>query len=276
MSLRLMFLTNDPNVAEIAQNAGVDRILVDLEKLGKAERQGHIDSVKSNHSLNDIKTLRSHIQKAELLVRINPINPASTTEINTAIEYGADSLMLPMFRTTEEVKEFLQIVSGRTKTTLLLETAEAEARIENILKIPGINEIHIGLNDLHLAHKLSFMFELLSNGTVEMLCRKIKAYGIPFGFGGISALGSGMLSAERIIAEHYRLGSSMVILSRSFCNTAEIRDLIAVENIFNQEITKIRQFESFLSEQREVYFSENQAEIKAIVSNIVSRNKRLS
>ena len=36
------------------------------------------------------------------------------------------------------------------------------------------------------------------------------------GFGGIARLGFGMLPAEHVIAEHYRLGSTAVILSRSF------------------------------------------------------------
>ena len=48
---------------------------------------------------------------------------------------------------------------------------------------------------------------------------KFEDKGIPYGFGGIAQLGQGTLPAENIIAEHYRLGSSMAILSRSFCNT---------------------------------------------------------
>lgn len=33
---------------------------IDLETLGKQERQGHIDSVKSKHSINDIKKYRQN------------------------------------------------------------------------------------------------------------------------------------------------------------------------------------------------------------------------
>jgi len=43
MGLKLMFITNSPTIARIAQNAGVDRIFVDLEKLGKDERQAHVN-----------------------------------------------------------------------------------------------------------------------------------------------------------------------------------------------------------------------------------------
>ena len=39
MALTLMYLTNRPQVAQIAEKAGVDRIWVDLETLGKEDRQ---------------------------------------------------------------------------------------------------------------------------------------------------------------------------------------------------------------------------------------------
>ena len=44
------------------------------------------------------------------------------------------------------------------KTCLLLETPEAVEIIDDILDIDGIDEIHIGLNDLHLGYKMKFMF----------------------------------------------------------------------------------------------------------------------
>jgi hypothetical protein len=69
---------------------------------------------------------------------------------------------------------------------------------------------------LHLSYGLDFMFELLSNGVVEGITKKIKEAGKPFGIGGIAGLGQGLLPAENVIIEHYRLGSSMAILSRSF------------------------------------------------------------
>ena len=57
MFLKLMYITNSVDVALIAEKYGVDRIWIDLETLGKQERQGHIDSVKSKHSINDIKKI---------------------------------------------------------------------------------------------------------------------------------------------------------------------------------------------------------------------------
>lgn len=39
MSLKLMYITNRPEVAVIAEQYGVDRIFVDMEYIGKADRQ---------------------------------------------------------------------------------------------------------------------------------------------------------------------------------------------------------------------------------------------
>ena len=143
-----MYITNNPEIAEIAENAGVDRIFIDLETVGKEERQHNMDTVKSFHSISDIGDVKAVLTKAELLVRINKIYPGSENEINKVIEQGADVVMLPYFKTVEEVKSFLDIIAGRVKTTLLLETPEAVELLDEILGLDGIDEVHIGLNDL--------------------------------------------------------------------------------------------------------------------------------
>ncbi len=246
MALCFMYITNNPQVALIAEKAGVDRIWVDLETLGKEERQKNLNTVKSKHSIDDVKALSKVLTKSELMVRINPRNDNSKSEIEEVIKAGAVRIMLPMWKSFEEVKWFLDTVGGRVKTTLLLETKEAVECVDEVLSHPLLDEIHIGLNDLHLSYGLKFMFELLSNGTVEMLCEKFKKKGIPFGFGGIARLGQGMLPAERIITEHYRLGSTRAILSRSFCNAEEVKDLQEIERIFRTNIMEIYDFEKKL------------------------------
>ncbi|WP_214834823.1 hypothetical protein [Exiguobacterium sp. E4787] len=45
MSLKLMYITNEPNIALLAEQNGVDWVFVDLELNGKEERQGHLDTV---------------------------------------------------------------------------------------------------------------------------------------------------------------------------------------------------------------------------------------
>lgn len=104
------------------------------------------------------------------------------------IDNGADILMLPYFKNERDVEKFLRMVNGRTRTIPLVETPEAVDSIDKILKMDGIDEIFIGLNDLSLGYNKKFMFELLSDGTVEYLCQKFKKHNIPYGFGGIASL----------------------------------------------------------------------------------------
>lgn len=268
--LKLMYITNNPQVALIAQKYGVDRIWIDLETLGKEERQKNINSVKSHHTISDIKAIAPLLNDSELLVRINPWNEISSNEINKVIEAGADLIMLPMWKSEIEVTKFLNTVGGRTKTVLLLETKQAVECIDRILQFDGIDEIHIGLNDLHLSYGLTFMFELLVNGVVDNLCCKIKAKGIPYGFGGVARIGEGTLPAEKIILEHYRLGSQRVILSRSFCNAEEITSMNEIEKVFKSNVNALRNFEKYAESADNKIFINNKDEIKKCVEKIVA------
>ncbi len=263
MALKLMYITNNPQIAQIAESSGVDRIFVDMEYIGKEERQGGLDSVQNHHTIEDVRNIKQAVQSAEVLVRVNPIHEAtadyasSEQEIDEVIRAGADIIMLPYVTSIEQVKLFLKFVDGRAKTMPLIETPQAVEEMDDILSLPGIDEIYIGLNDLSLGYNKKFMFELLADGTVEGLCLKSKLKGIPYGFGGIASLGKGMLPSEYIIREHYRLGSSCAILSRSFCNVDKVKHVGIISSTFIDGIKAIRQLEAEC-ESRISYFRENE------------------
>ena len=271
--LKLMYITNRPEIAQIAESAGVDRIFVDMEFIGKDIRQGGMDTVQSHHTIEDIKNISNAINQAELLVRVNPIHDeldnymSSKEEIDLAIENGAKVLMLPYFKTVDEVRTFISLVDGRAKTMPLLATPGAVEVIDEILNLDGLDEIFIGLNDLSLGYKKKFMFELLVDGTVEKLCFKFKQKGIPYGFGGIASLGKGMLPSEHIITEHYRLGSTCAILSRSFCNTNKINHIGLISSTFVNGVREIREYEERVSKYSN-FFNENNIFIKNAIEEI--------
>lgn len=276
MAIKLMYITNKPEVANIAENAGVDRIFVDMEYIGKETRQGGMDTVQSHHTVEDVKNIRNCLKSAELLVRVNPIHEeteeycSSEKEIEAVVEAGADIIMLPYFTKPDEVEKFVDIVGGRAKTMPLLESASAYKCIDEILDIQGLDEIFIGLNDLSLDLGKKFMFELLSDGIVEELCLKFRRRELVYGFGGIAAIGTGILPAEAILKEHYRLGSTSVILSRSFCNYERISDLKVIEEKFNVGIRSLRSFEKEI-ELHSRYFEENKEFVKKCISEVIKR-----
>ena len=269
MPLNLMYITNNPSIAFIAEKNGVDRIMVDLEALGKEERQKNMNTVKSHHTVEDVAAIFAVLTKAELVVRINPWNENSISEIETVILAGAGRIMLPMWKCAAEVEAFLKAVNGRVPTTLLLETKEAVTCLDEVLENPLVDEIHIGLNDLHLSYGMTFMFEPLSNGMVEALCQKCRKKGIPYGFGGIAKIGKGILPAEKIVMEHYRLGSTRAILSRSFCTADKGCNMETIQTIFEQNMTHLRAYEQTLAYKSEVEFAKNAEEIKLCVDKIV-------
>lgn len=268
--LKLFYITNNPSVARIAENAGVNRIFVDLEYLGKEKRQHNMDTVKNHHTANDVKNIKSVLTKAELLARVNPINENSKNEIDSVIDSGADIIMLPMWKTVDEVKKFISYVDSRAKTMLLLETDEASKIIDDVLNECSVDEVHIGLNDLHLSQHKHFLFELLTDGTVDNIVKILKKHNIPYGFGGFGRVNAkALLPAENIIAEHYRLGSSMAILSRAFCNTNKITDIRQIEEIFNNGIKDNREYEKALLSKDEKFFKSKHIETAQIIDKIV-------
>lgn len=213
-----MFITNEPDMAEYAWESGVHRIFVDMEWMGKYERQGFLDTHMALSTSDDVAAIRKRLPDAEIMTRINPVHSESHMEIDASIEAGTDVIMLPMFTTSDEVERVIRLIDGRVRLCLLLETPQALARIDDILEYSaGIDEIHLGLNDLHLGMGLDFMFELLSGGMVEYAARKILQHDIRFGFGGVARVGrKDAVPARLILGEHVRLQSEMVILSRAF------------------------------------------------------------
>ena len=273
MALEFMYITNNPKIAQIIERHTVDRIWVDLEKIGKSERQGGMNTVQSNHVITDVSTIRNAISVAKLQVRVNPIHDNSKNEIDEVIRRGADIVMLPYYESVDEVKKFLDYVNGRAKTLLLLETIKAEQQLDEYMPLGGIDEVHIGLNDLHLQYHQKFMFELLANGKVEEIIKRLKKYPVKYGFGGVAKLDEGLLPARHIISEHYRLGSEMAILSRSFYDSWISEDYEEIERAFEYGVGEIRAYEKRLKQEDTVFFEKNKRIVKEEVARIVERIK---
>lgn len=274
MSIKLMYITNNIDVALIAEKAGVDRIFVDLEYIGKHLRQGGMDTVQNRHTPSDAAKIKKALTKAELLVRVNPVHDATCDyasteqEIDDVVAAGADIIMLPFFKTANDVKRFLTAVNGRAKTMLLFESADAVKNIDEILCLDGINEAYIGLNDLSLEYGKKFLFQILADGTVDKIASKFKQHNLPFGFGGLATLDGGALPGSKVLPEHIRLGSDCVILSRAFCNTAQITDVGEIKNTFENGVNEIREYENYCLNQTKEFFEQNQKELQKIVNQI--------
>ena len=238
--LDLIQITNDPAFARRCDALDGMRLFVDLERLGKAERQAGRNTFISTHQADDVGRIKSQLRRSRLMVRVNPLNAGTRDEIEAVLGQGADMLMLPMFENADQLREFLAIVDSRVPVSALLENAGALATIDEWIGLPGLSEVFVGLNDLHLSLGRRFMFEPLAEGIVERVAALVHARGVAFGFGGIARLEEGLLSGRDVLAEHLRLGSGAVILSRSFHNSQGSES-------FEQEVAALRATEATLA-----------------------------
>lgn len=266
----LMILCNDPESAIEAQNAGVDRIFYDLEYIGKAERQRGRNTVKSTNTLEGLPEIRKVVTSSELLVRTNPIHAYTKEEVDKAIKYGADILMLPMVIDPHDAEQYVKMVNGRARVCIMIETAAAMARLDKILAVPGVDEVFVGLNDLHISMGLTFMFELLSDGLVEYIANKCRNAGMPFGFGGIARIGEGDLPSDNILGEHTRLGSTSVILSRTFKGVVGV-DSNAHKIILKEEVDKVRERLNEIKCWSKQQSEDNKKAVSIAVDNVVRK-----
>ena len=214
--LDLIQITNDPAFARRCDALAGIRLWIDLERLGKAQRQAGRATFISTHVRGDVGRIKQVLHRSRLMVRVNPINPASAGEVDAVLAEGADMLMLPMFTNAGEVAEFSRLVDGRSPIVALLETAQALGCLDQWIATPGLAEVFVGLNDLHISLGHRFMFEPLASGHVERVAAATAKHGLRFGFGGIARLDEGQLPGRDVLAEHVRLGSASVILSRTF------------------------------------------------------------
>lgn len=227
--MELCLITDEIARARMAEQAGVERIMVDLETKGKSQRQSGKELFLSTHRIETISELRSQLSTASLVVRINPLDQDTPEEVDRVIACGADYIMLPYFFRIEEVEAFQAIVDKRVKTILLVETDGAAGHLGEILTTSPGDELHIGLNDLSICLRQQVLFDPLCDGTVETLALLARQHRIPFGVGGIGCLGRGDLPVPplRVLVEQLRLGASRGWLGRTFRDGLPLEQLPA-------------------------------------------------
>jgi len=219
--------TNDATLAARADRAGVERIGIDMEQIGKSARQGHLATWISDHAENDLAVVRPAVDRAALFARCNPVHAGSRAEIDRLMAAGVQAIMLPYFKTAAEAATFIRLVDERAHPVLLVETAEAAAVIADLCRIPGVKEIHIGLNDMRLSLGWPSHFHVLVSDFLVGLCDTVRSAGLRLGVGGIGRAGDNDLPvpSDLVSAQLPRLGATASLVSRSFFRAPAPDDL---------------------------------------------------
>jgi HpcH/HpaI aldolase/citrate lyase family len=261
--LELIQITNDPAFARRCDALAGFRLWVDLERLGKAERQAGRNTFISAHSLEDVGRIKRVLRRSPLMVRVNPLNDGTPAEVEAVLSAGADQLMLPMFTKARDLQDFARLVAGRVPIVALLETGAALECLGEWVTTPGLTEVYVGLNDLHLSLGHRFMFEPLALGLVDRVAVAARQQGLRFGFGGIARLGEGSLPGRDVLAEHLRLGSQAVILSRTFHRGD-------VGAVFESEVAHLREAEIELGERSPDKVEADRSRIAAVIEAVAA------
>jgi hypothetical protein len=214
----LTLWTDDPELARRADAAGVDRIGVDLERLGKAERQSGLGTWISPHRHEDLDAVGAALSDAALFARLNPLNAGSAGEVEDALTRGARVLMLPMVESPRDARRFAGLVEGEATVVLLVETGEGIARLPELAAVEGVDEVHIGINDLALSLGVRNRWMALASDLPVKAGSAVRAEGKRFGLGAVGRPGDGGLPVpvELVYAQYARSGATAALLSRSF------------------------------------------------------------
>ena len=216
-SFNYIAITNNIEQANLLSDCGIQQIMIDTEILGKVERQGHKDTVISNHSISDVLKLKRLNLAVKIICRINPFNSKTNEEIDLAIEYGADIIMIPMINSLEDYRSIVNTISSRAEVLPLIETPYSFFKVHDIINYSEIKQIHFGLNDLCISLGMRNLFEVLLSETFQNTVSNLNDKSIRIGIGGI---GDPQVTQKvdpiLLLNTYLKCRASSVILSRNF------------------------------------------------------------
>jgi citrate lyase beta subunit len=245
--MRLLMFSNDAARSLAVQNVLSDipvslTVIVDIERDGKAERQDKKSFI-SNHQLSDVESLKLAGVKS-VIARINKFSNKTPDEIETAINFGAQGIMLPFFKYPYEVEEAFNIVSGRAEFIPLFETVESIFCADKIFDLVDFSYFHIGLNDLSLQTRANNMFEIINTSAFKGFCALATSRERKFGIGGVGNPSDSTMDvpACAVIKSGAELGATGWILSRQFFKLNPGAYQISLEELYRKYLLSRLQF----------------------------------
>jgi citrate lyase beta subunit len=242
----LFVFSVEPDFVRQVVGSGAAGAVVDWEQRGKIARQAGADTQINADTAEDLARVRA-ATAGRVLCRTNGWDVWTANEIELAVELGADEVLLPMVRRPEEIDAALDVAAGRCGLGILVETADAVRRVDELLSRP-LSRVYVGLNDLMIDRGSVCLFEPLVDGTADQVAAAAAAAGIPFGVAGLTRPDAGHpVPCRLLVAELARVGARFTFLRRSFHADVAGRDpgaevshiLAAVEKARRRSATEV-------------------------------------
>ncbi|PKK92164.1 MAG: hypothetical protein CVV64_01740 [Candidatus Wallbacteria bacterium HGW-Wallbacteria-1] len=253
VNFHLTMITSSPQVAALALCSGVDAVMVDLERTGKADRQGTA-AIHVNADISALSAVAT-VSGSRLSVRVDVPHGEMEQDILMALAVGAGSIVIPMFRelrTLKRVKELVagfrsnetgpghEFMQGQPEIIALVETREALDLIQDIYREELAHRIHFGLRDLSIELDEQFMFRTLLRSELRSAISRCQRESIPFRIGGIAPLHRGLIRGERVLALHSALHSSGAFMSREFGSGAAEVSMLGDPEVFAESVAALK------------------------------------
>lgn len=109
------------------------------------------------------------------------------------------------------------MTDDRARVVPLVERLDA-VDLVGMLAGVGVEEIHVGLNDLSIDRGLSNRLSVLVSPVMDRIAQTARAAGLRVGLGGLGRAGDEALPvpSDLVYAQHTRLGASGALIARSF------------------------------------------------------------
>lgn len=213
--LELMLFESSAEGARAVLRHGISNFMLDWEHMGKVSRQQGFDTEIAPTDVEGLKAVAA-VSGATAWCRINRHGPHTASEVERAIDAGADGLFLPMVTSPTDVEGFLRHVNGRCQVGILIETQAALSCVRELATL-ALDRVYFGLNDFAIDRGGGSIFGALLDGSVE--CAREAFEGTAFGFGGVTAVDAGApLPCTHLIEEMKRLDCQFSFLRRSYRN----------------------------------------------------------
>ena len=235
-SLELLLFATDTGLVEEATGAGMDGFIVDWERRGKERRQAGEGTQINYDTLSDLRRVRATTDAA-VICRLNGFGWWTPREVDRAIDAGADELLLPMVRNTDEVDRTLELVSDRCGLGILVETRQGVRATPALVTRP-LSRVYVGLNDLRIDRGSNELFDPLIDGTVDQVRAHVGR--LSFGVAGLTLPDCGAPVPSRLLAaELSRIGADFTFLRRSFLADTGGRQLAPAVSAIRAQLVEL-------------------------------------